>query len=160
MSEALRIMIRELGEDVYRVHGFSPQLPAFKDIRNTTWPDLTNAGLVEKGGHFGAGVEYTLTDFGWCKGLEVAGILDTPEHQELIGKFCAACKKNIEGRKKDAYINYQSIATEIEAPWQWLYNVITSNILEHHYQKVGVRWANNVSKGSIHIAVNFGARLL
>lgn len=134
VREALRLMVRDVGDSWTRECYFRPTDPQFAGLIQTTWREMLDADLVESAG---VHLLFRLTPFGWYTGLRLAGRLDSEELRERASKLAAALKGHVKGRHDlhDSLVDVRQLAKETALPVGWLCNVFDADLLQKLFPK-------------------------
>jgi hypothetical protein len=155
---ALLLMFGLLGDDAIDIAIFlSDQPPFAESVLRTTWEDLLRSGYVA---HLG-GPMYRLTAKGWLYCLEVTQAANSPVFMDRFGRILAALKKRVKGRTGPALISHYELATELQEPLGWIFNVIDSRATSDlNSGRIGAGWYQNERGRLIEIPVDFNMQPL
>jgi hypothetical protein len=93
-------MMQQLSEKGIDIVDFDITQPPFSEqIHSTTWSVLEEAGAVKVLDTIGHTHRY-LTGFGWLKGLEATGQIESAELKEKVGMSYASPEKSHERRQE------------------------------------------------------------
>lgn len=128
-----------------------------KRIVPTTWSQLKKQYLVRQTNN--NRWAYTLSGYGWIRGLKLRGEFDTDEMKQKTGKLAAALKLRIKSvnREYDQFAGVSELATETGLPEAFIRNAIESNLIEELFGTIGAEWASDRGR-SIRIPNDFGHR--
>ena len=126
-DKALRLLLTLLGDHRIASVRIVDKSPEAEQILQTTWLDLTEAGLVTRHGRIG-GTKYSLTPRGWLRALEIVGELDSANFQTRFGKLTAFLKDLVKGRREDALTQVSEVASKIQESEAWVANMLASEV--------------------------------
>jgi hypothetical protein len=157
IQDTLRIALIHLGDNAISAKWLDESDQAFANVFPTTWKHLTDTWhAIER--HTHTSRSYELTGLGWRKALEVSGELERPEFKERLGKLCAAFKDTLKDRQNPAFPMLREFAEQTGIPWQFIFNVIESGVIEYCFKQRGVGW---YKRGAvIRIPIDVGLDLL
>jgi hypothetical protein len=149
-------MMQELGERAIDVVDFDiTRHPFFEQIHSTTWNALEEKGVVKVLDTIGHTHRY-LTGFGWLKGLEATGQIETPELKEKVGRLMRALKRVVKGRQGLGHAYPDAISKEAQVSEDFVYNVIESGLIERLFRRTGATWESKYKGKLIRIPETFG----
>lgn len=156
MQYALRIALIHLGDNAI-LTWLDASDPVFGNVLLTTWKHLTDTWhAIEH--RTSTSLSYELTGLGWRRALEVSGELQRPEFKERLGKLCAAFKDTLKGRQSQTSVILREFAKQIGIPWQFIFNVVDSQMIEYCFKQRGVAWETRAAV--IRIPIDVGLDLL
>ena len=91
VNAALVRMLTDLGDQAFVSARFQIQLERFRDLPQTTWLELEDAGYVVPVHAFG-NPSFKLTGRGWIAALRAAGLCAAPDQREAALKLRTALK--------------------------------------------------------------------
>jgi hypothetical protein len=149
---ALRLMLQDLGYDVFAHRSILIESGEFLSILNTTWEDLRNRGWIERPRNRGR-LAYCLTPDGWIESLRASGVYDTKELHEKVGRLTAALKGEIDDdRSEPGFVHPIDLARKANLSEKFVYNAILSDLIARLHGEVG----GSLSGPDICIPINIG----
>src|SRR5690242_1995521 len=88
LEYALKLFVRDVGDQYYRNVWFTPEGDEYDQIFPTTWNELEEQGYAKHVVHD----RYKLTGYGWLAGLELSGLLESLEFKARLGTIAKAFK--------------------------------------------------------------------
>jgi hypothetical protein len=150
-----RVLVRlaELCGD-YRRLRFGPADLVPANPLPTTLAELEEAHLV-KLVVFESGPEpYALTDEGWFQAQRAAGHFDSAAFNDRRARVRAAMKRAVVGRRDDALLRWDELASTSEVPEGWLWNILKCGVL-HRLDRKRRYWMR-FEDGVLHVPATFG----
>jgi hypothetical protein len=159
VSEALRILMTQLGERGLSDYPFTQSDAAFAGIVPTTWDELLNRRWIRATDS----LVYVLTGEGWKAGLKLTGRLDDAFRDKAF-TLVGLLKRHVVGRQDDAFVCVRDFESE-GVSGGFVFNVVESRILEDldAAKSYGLRWSDapwNLEAPFFRIPRTFGQRRL
>lgn len=151
---ALKLMLRDLGQNGIDGCLFELRSEVFKDVESTTWRQLQEMFLIERMDTMG-NPACRLTGAGWRVALDMVWEDNKQVLQDALSKLAAALKDAVKGREEDAFVSLHSVASTCGLPENWVYNAIESRLLEHKFNMKGAYWYEN-RPPLIRVPLDFG----
>lgn len=155
IHEALSLVLIRIGEERFDVAGIYFSQEPFNCIPMTTWYELQERGWSKRWiGQRGC----TLTGSGWREAIRATGRLDDGGFADGLSRLSATLKGYVKGRSDDSYAKTRSVATDSSVTAEFVFNVIESRLLDHHFKIYGAEWSDRPHV--IRVPLNFGLRRL
>lgn len=126
----------------------------YQGIFETTWLDLQRHGYLRPYPKFSG--RLLLTGLGLRHGLELCGMHQNKQLQEMLGKISKCLKGFVKGRKQAKGINVETIANETGLQKGFIINVIEAELLERWFKQYGTVWAPGFVGSIIIVPQDFG----
>ena len=156
LDDAILILIDNL-------HGQS-MLEVFIDERHdvdqrilpTTWSKLKEQYLVRQISN--SRWTYTLSGYGWIRGLKLRGEFDTPEIKQNAGKLAAALKQKVKAvnRAYDQHTDVSELASETGLSEAFIRNAIESSLIRELFGTKDAAWDRDGRGRFIRVPNDFG----
>jgi hypothetical protein len=127
-------------------------------ICETTWLDLQRHGYLRPYPQFSG--RLLLTGLGLRHGLELCGMHQNEQLQEVLGKLCKYLKGFVKGRRQATGINIETIANETGLQRGFIINVIEAELFEYWFKQYGAVWAAGFVGRIVIVPQDFGLRPL
>lgn len=156
MSRALAYMLERIGDESVARFTIPISEGLLADLPDTTWTELTEAGLVQRHKVHNPPVRYQFTLEGWVAAHKLTGALGSDEVQARCQRLAAALKGHVKGRGQhgDVFVYYQTLASHANVPVWWMINMIKSGLLQEAFpgKKMNARWDD----ANVRIPPSFG----
>jgi hypothetical protein len=152
-------MLKTVGEQALDRFDFPSFKAPYDQIMRTTWDEMEARGFVEVVNRWN-GNTYILSGYGWYVAMKASGQTDDPEFRKRLG-VVAVLKGAIKGRRDDAVMEIDDVATKSGLPEDFIYNVIESRIIDREFNRHGAWWHPQFKPGTtIKVPVSFGSEPL
>jgi hypothetical protein len=156
LNRALELTLAQLGEQAIDKVLFDVDCPPFAEIKPTTWEELSGRHLIERLDGIGA-AQFRLTGPGWCSALEVTGRRSAPDVVQRVAKLAAALKASVKGRREDAFVSVDALASQSGISGDWVFNAIESDILARWCHMKSASWEPHSIHGTlVRVPLGFG----
>jgi DNA-binding Lrp family transcriptional regulator len=154
-AAATRALIRlaDLCGDARGLRFGEADLIAASPLR-TTLAELEEAGYIRQIVFSSNPNPYTLTRDGWLESQRVSGRLESDEFHQRRGRLCAAMKRAVDGRHREAILDCAELAQEAGLPEGWVWNILEGQVL-HSLDSLN-RYAVRFEDGLIYVPSTFG----
>ena len=153
VRQALTLLLQRVGDESFDVCPIFYSDAPFVQIPRTTWYELRDRGWVNplrKTPHLGC----TLSGSGWIQALEVTGRIDAHDFLDRLKRLTSTLKNVVKGRNADEYVKTRGVASAIGTSPQFVFNVIESRLIDHHFRIYGAEWSDRPHV--IRVPLNFG----
>lgn len=147
------IRLADLCGDAHGVNFSEADLIVASPLR-TTVAELEDAGYIRQIAFAADPNPYALTDDGWLESQRVSGRLESNEFHQRRGRLCAALKRAVDGRDREAVLSYAELAQGAELPEGWVWNILEGQVL-HRLDSLG-RYAVRCENGHVYVPPTFG----
>jgi hypothetical protein len=154
---ALKLFVRDIADNYYREVYFSPEGTEYEKILLTTWQETQDEGYLSKVAYN----RFQLTGYGWLKGFELLGLMDSEEYRERLGRLSKAMKDRVKGRQEHVLVTSITLANETGLPLGFIRNVVDTGLMGRMFNRVDAEWSSySDTQFAIRIPTNFGLEKL
>ena len=154
---ALKLFVRDIADNYYREVYFSPEGTEYEKILLTTWQETQDEGYLSKVAYN----RFQLTGYGWLKGFELLGLMDSEEYRERLGRLSKAMKDRVKGRQEHVLVTSITLANETGLPLGFIRNVVDTGLMSRMFNRVDAEWSSySDTQFAIRIPANFGLEKL
>jgi hypothetical protein len=156
MVRALAYMLERIGDECVPRFAIPISEGPLANLPDTTWIELTEAGLVQRHRVHNPPVRYEFTHRGWAFAHKLTGALNSDEVQARCQRLVATLKGLVKGRGQhgDVFIHHEKLASQADVPGCWMINAIKSDLLQEVFpsKKMNARWDD----GNVRVPPSFG----